>query len=96
MLEPHIRGTLDNIIDKWLQALPDRIRSARKKGTWAPQVQNEIDYTLGYSHGAVKAGFIVAFTSTYNIFHNDEVMEEVDWILFNRTPQFKDAILKSG
>lgn len=96
MLEPQIRDTLENIIDQWVQAFPDRIRSARKDVRWAPNVQNEADYTLGYTHGAIRASFIAAFASSYKRDPSEEDMREVDNIIFRRNGDFKDAILESG
>ena len=96
MLEPQIRDTLENIIDQWVQAFPDRIRSARKDTRWAPNVQNEADYALGYTHGAIRASFIAAFALSYKRDPNEEEMQEADNIIFRSNGDFKDAILESG
>jgi hypothetical protein len=71
MLDPQIRIMIENKINQWIRDIPERVRSARKAGRWAPNVQHEIDYGLGYSHGSIRASFIVAYTVVYNRPPND-------------------------
>jgi hypothetical protein len=57
--------------------------------------QNESDYALGLAHGMILTGFISDFKDHKKRDPNQEEMIEVSKILFNRTEELRQVILKS-
>jgi hypothetical protein len=57
-------------------------------------IQNESDYAVGLAHGMILTGFMSDFKDHNKREPNHEEMIEVSKILFNRTEELREAILK--
>ena len=55
-------------------------------------IQSESDYALGLAHGMILTGFM----SDFKDHPNQEEMTEVSEVLFERTDELREAILKSN
>jgi len=58
-------------------------------------IQNEPDYALGLAHGMILTGFMSDFKDHNKRESNQEEMTEVSNVLFERTDELREAILKS-
>jgi hypothetical protein len=59
-------------------------------------IQNEPDYALGLAHGMILTGFISDFKTRYKREPDQDKMIEVGKVLFDRTEEMREAILRSG
>jgi hypothetical protein len=59
-------------------------------------IENENDYALGYAHGMITASFHATFMMLTNRLPNAEEKAEADTIIYNRTDELRNSILKSG
>jgi hypothetical protein len=59
------------------------------------QIVNESDYALGLAHGMILTGFMSDFKDHNKREPNQEEMIEVSKVLFDRTEELREAILKS-
>jgi hypothetical protein len=91
-----MRGTLEQIIDQVLIAIPLRKSSLQMGEAKGLHVKNEEDYLLGFAHGAIMGNFVAVFLGIMKRMPNDEEAKEVQTVAFNRTPQLREAIFKSG
>jgi hypothetical protein len=95
MLNTEMRGTLEQIIDQLLTAIPQK-PPTRREDMEKLHIENEHDYTLGFAHGAIMGNFVVVFMVTMKRPLHEEEEQEARSIVFNRTPQIRDAMFKSG
>jgi hypothetical protein len=94
MLDENMRGALDLLIDRTTISFHTLMPSIRI-GKADFHIQNEPDYALGLAHGMIIAGFI-SDSKTHNKREpNQEEMADVSKVLFNRTEELREAILKS-
>ena len=96
MLDEKMRGSLELIIDQVVTSLPQRLYLLQRGEAAALQVKNESDYTLGFAHGAIRPGFHSAFIMLRGRPPNDEEAMEAESVTYNRTPELRNAIFKSG
>lgn len=59
-------------------------------------IQSESDYALGLAHGMILTGCMSDFKDQYKREPNQEEMTEVSEVLFERTDELREAILKSN
>jgi hypothetical protein len=96
MLDTHMRGILDKIIDQVINSIPLRLYSLRRGEGKELQVRNEEDYMLGFAHGAIMGGFITTFSAIHRRPTNYEEDQEARRLALNRSPEIREAILKPG
>jgi hypothetical protein len=96
MLDTHMRGILDKIIDQVINSIPLRLYSLRRREGKELQVRNEDDYMLGFAHGAIMGGFITTFSAIHRRPTNYEEDQEARRLALNRSPEIREAILKAG
>jgi hypothetical protein len=89
-----MREALDQLIDRTTISF-HTIMSSIRIGKADFHIQNEPDYALGLAHGMILTGFISDFKTHYKREPNQEEMVEVGKILFDRTEELREAILKS-
>jgi hypothetical protein len=95
MLDDKMRGVLDHLIDRTTISF-HTIMSSLRTGKTEFHIQNESDYAIGLVHGMILTGFISDFKTHYKREPNQEEMIEVSKILFDRTEELREAILRSG
>lgn len=94
MLDTHMRGVLDKIIDQVIISIPLRLSSFRKGEAKELRVSNEEDYMLGFAHGAIMGGFITTFSAIHRRPTNYDEDQEARKAALNRTPEIREAIFK--
>jgi hypothetical protein len=95
MLDDKMRRILDQLIDRTTISFHTLMSSIRiDKANF--HIQNESDYAIGLAHGMILTGFISDFKIHNKREPNQEEMIEVSKVLFNRTEELREAILKSG
>jgi hypothetical protein len=90
----YLNAALDQLIDRTIISFHTVMSSIRiDKADF--HIQNESDYVLGLAHGMILTGFISDFKTHYKREPNQEEMIEVSKVLFDRTDELREAILKS-
>jgi hypothetical protein len=89
-----MREALDQLIDRTTISF-HTIMSSIRIGKADFHIQSEPDCALGLAHGMILTGFISDFKTHYKREPNQEEMVEVGKILFDRTEELREAILKS-
>jgi hypothetical protein len=93
MLDDKMREALNQLIDRTTISFHTVISSIRIDKA-AFHIQNELDYALGLAHGMILTGFMSDFKDQYKREPNQEEMTEVSKVLFDRTDELREAILK--
>jgi hypothetical protein len=94
MLDDKMREALEQLIDRTTISFHTIMSSIRiDKADF--HIQNESDYVLGLAHGMILTGFISDFKDHNKREPNQEEMTEVSKVLFDRTDELREAILKS-
>jgi len=95
MSDKNMKGVLNRLIARTIISFHTVMSSIRiEKADF--HIQNESDYTLGLAHGMILTGFMSNFKDRYKRETNQEEMAEVSKILFDRTNELREAILKSN
>ena len=87
MLDSHMRGVLEKIIDQVITSIPRLQSSVREEGKDKLQIKNEEDYMLGFVHGAIMSDFVTTFSAMNKRSINLEENEEAQAVAFNRTAE---------
>ncbi|HEU4446233.1 MAG TPA: hypothetical protein VFR94_16295 [Nitrososphaeraceae archaeon] len=94
MLDDKVREAIDHLIDRTTLSFHTVISSIRiDKADF--HIQNESDYVLGLVHGMILTGFMSDFKDQNKREPNQEEMTEVSKVLYARTDELREAILKS-
>jgi hypothetical protein len=97
VLDPRTRGTLEQIIDSFIQIIPNFVKplfDPQQRVRW--HIQNQNDFSIGFSLGSICSIFLNYFHSIYGRYPNkDEILEAMD-IIHRRTAEIRDAIFKVG
>jgi hypothetical protein len=97
MLDFKVRGALEQVIDQFVSSFPTTVSSLREGTRNADlRIENENDYALGYAHGMITASFHATFMMLTNRLPNAEEKAEADTIIYNRTDELRNSIIKSG
>jgi hypothetical protein len=95
MSNENMKGVLNRLIDRTILSFHSVISSIRiDKADF--HIQNESDYTLGLAHGMILTGFMSDFKDQCKREPNQEEMTEISKVLFDRTNELREAILKSN
>jgi hypothetical protein len=94
MLDENMREALDQLINRTIISFHTVMSSIRTDKTDF-HILNEPDYALGLAHGMIVTGFTSDFKSQYKREPNQEEMTEVSEVLFDRTDDLREAILRS-
>ena len=90
-----MKQALDQLIDRTTISFHTVMSSIRiDKADF--RIQNESDYAIGLAHGMILTGYISDFKTHYQREPNQEEMIEVSKVLFDRTGELREAILRSG
>ena len=95
MLDDKMRGVLDHLIDRTTISF-HTVMSSLRIGKADFHIQNESDYAMGIAHGMILTGFVSDFNTHHKREPNQEEMIEVGKILFDRTDEMREAILRGG
>jgi hypothetical protein len=94
MLDDKMREALDQLIDRTTISFHTFMSSIRiDKADF--NIQNELDYALGLAHGMILTGFMSDFKDYNKRESSQEEMTQVSKVLFDRTDELREAILKS-
>ena len=94
MLDDNTKEALDHLINRTIISF-HAIMSPIIIGKADFQIQNESDYAIGLAHGIIITGFVSHF-NTYNKREpNQEELVEVGKVLFSRTEELREAIIRS-
>jgi hypothetical protein len=89
-----MRRVLDQLIDRTTVSFHTVMSSLRTDNANL-HIQNEPDYAMGLAYGMILTGFISDFKDHEKREPNQEEMIEVGKVLFDRTEEPREAILKS-
>lgn len=95
MLDDKLRGILEKIIDQSVESLPSSSPSMNARREAGLAVQSDLDYSLGYAHGSIRASFYYSFIMINGKAPNTLEMLEVDGVIYSRTDELKNALSKS-
>jgi hypothetical protein len=95
MLDDKMRGVLDHLIDRTTISFHS-VMSSLRTGKADFHIQNESDYAMGLAHGVILTGFVSDFNTHNKREPNQEEMIEVGRVLFDRTDEMREAILRGG
>jgi hypothetical protein len=94
MLDDKMKGVLDQLIVRTTLSFHTLMSSIRvDKAEF--HIQSESDYAIGLAHGMILTGFLSDFKIHNSREPNQEEMTEASKILFDRTTELRQAILKS-
>jgi hypothetical protein len=94
MLDDKMREVIDQLVDRTTISFPALMSSIIvDKAEF--QIQSESDYAIGLAHGMILTGFLSDFKTHNYREPNQEEMTEASKILFDRTTELRQAILKS-
>jgi hypothetical protein len=94
MLDESMRKVLNQLIDRSTVSF-HTIMSSLRTDKADFRIQNESDYAMGLAHGMILTGFISDFKDHEKREPNQEEMIEVGKVIFSRTEEIREAILKS-
>jgi hypothetical protein len=93
MLDESMRKVLNQLIGR--ATVSFHIMSSLRTDKADFRIQNESDYAMGLAHGMILTGFISDFKDHEKREPNQEEMIEVGKVIFGRTEEIREAILKS-
>jgi hypothetical protein len=94
MLDDIMRRAVDQLIDRTTISSHTVMSSIRiEKADF--HIVNESDYAIGLAHGMILTGFLSDFKTHKNREPNQQEMAEASKILFDRTTELRQAIVKS-
>lgn len=95
-LTPTDRGVLEKLVDESLEYCPPFVNLLRDKDSpIGKHLKNVEDYVLGQMHGFVIGGYLDYISKQYTL-PTPELLDEIQQVLQNRTPEMKEAIFKQG
>jgi hypothetical protein len=94
MLDENMTEALNQLIDRTTISF-HTVMSSIQTDKADFHIVNEWDYALGLAHGMILTGFMSEFKNQYKREPNQEEMTEVSKVLFGRTDELRQAILKS-
>jgi hypothetical protein len=94
MLDENMKEALNQLIDRTTVSF-HTVMSSIQTDKADFHIVNEWDYALGLAHGMILTGFMSEFKNQYKREPNQEEMTEVSKVLFERTDELREAILKS-
>jgi hypothetical protein len=95
MLDDKLRGMLEKIIDQSVESLPSSSPSMNARREAGLNVQSDLDYSLGYAHGSIRASFYCTFIMINGRAPDTLETLEVDEVIYRRTGELKNALSKS-
>jgi hypothetical protein len=95
MLDDKMKGVLDHLINRTIFSF-HTVMSSIQTDKVEFHIVNESDYALGLTHGMILTGFVSEFKNQHKREPNQEEMTEVSEVLFERTDELREAILKSN
>jgi hypothetical protein len=94
MLDDNTKEALDQLINRTIISF-HVIMSPIIIGKADFQIQNESDYAIGLAHGMIITSFVSNFKTDNEREPNQEELVEVGKVLFSRTEELREAIIRS-
>jgi hypothetical protein len=92
MLDDNLRGVLEKIIDQCVDSLSSSSPIVHARREAGLDVQSELDYSLGYAHGSIRASFYSSFIMINGRAPDALETQEVDNVIYRRTGELKNAL----
>jgi hypothetical protein len=94
MLDDNTKEAIDQLINRTIISF-HTIMSPIIIGKADFQIQNESDYAIGLAHGMIITGFVSNFKTNNKREPNQEELVDVSQVLFSRTEELREAIIRS-
>jgi hypothetical protein len=97
VLDPTVRGYLEQSIDNAIKAVPASVKSLFDPKVRAEaHIQNQNDFVLGAAIGMVYQIGIFAILAIHSRSPSQEEISEVGLIIYRHLPELREAIFKAG
>ena len=97
VLDPTVRGYLEQSIDNATKSVPDSVKSLFDPKTRAEeQIENQNDFVMGAALGMIYQTSIFAIFAINMRLPNQEEMSEIQSIIYRNIPRIRNAMFNAG